>query len=233
MPDHVHERHHGRAQRASSTASATCPDSACRPSTGSTPAPASWSGARPPVAGRSRRATRSSRRGSQGAAALLHDARFDLRQRLEILARERVNVLCMAPTEYRVIAKRATIPPLPALRTLVAAGEALNPEVLRAFQEVTGRRHPRRLRTDRDRGADRAVRRSARPPGLDGSPAPRRRPDHRGRRAGAQRPHHRPDLLRLLSRRRAGAGRSALADRRPRRAGRGRLPVLRRRAPTT
>ncbi len=73
-----------------------------------------------------------------GAAALIHDARFDPFQRLELLASERVNVLCMAPTEYRVIAKRATLTPLPALRGLVAAGEALNPEVLRAFREGTG-----------------------------------------------------------------------------------------------
>ncbi len=73
-----------------------------------------------------------------GAAALLHDARFDPQERLEILRRERVNVLCMAPTEYRVIAKRATIDPFPDLRTLVAAGEALNPEVLNAFKEATG-----------------------------------------------------------------------------------------------
>ena len=74
----------------------------------------------------------------RGAAALLHDARFDPHERLEILARERVSVLCMAPTEYRVIAKRATLAPLPALRGLVAAGEALNPEVLRAWEEATG-----------------------------------------------------------------------------------------------
>jgi acetyl-CoA synthetase len=73
-----------------------------------------------------------------GAAALLHDARFDPAERLELLARERVNVLCMAPTEYRVIAKRATLAPLPALRGVVAAGEALNPEVLHAWREVTG-----------------------------------------------------------------------------------------------
>ena len=43
----------------------------------------------------------------RGAAALLHDARFDPHERLEILAREEVDTLCMAPTEYRVIAKRA------------------------------------------------------------------------------------------------------------------------------
>jgi acetyl-CoA synthetase len=74
----------------------------------------------------------------RGAAALLHDERFDPQRRLEVLASERVNVLCMAPTEYRVMAKRVELRPLPQLRSLVAAGEALNPEVLRAFREATG-----------------------------------------------------------------------------------------------
>jgi acetyl-CoA synthetase len=73
-----------------------------------------------------------------GAAALLHDARFDPAERLELLLSERVNILCMAPTEYRVIAKRATLRAFPHLRGMVAAGEALNPEVLRAWKEVTG-----------------------------------------------------------------------------------------------
>jgi acyl-coenzyme A synthetase/AMP-(fatty) acid ligase len=72
------------------------------------------------------------------AAALLHDARFDPAERLDVLARERVNVLCMAPTEYRVIAKRATLTALPDLRGMVAAGEALNPEVLHTWREATG-----------------------------------------------------------------------------------------------
>jgi acyl-coenzyme A synthetase/AMP-(fatty) acid ligase len=74
----------------------------------------------------------------RGAAALLHDARFDPAERLDLLEREGVNVLCMAPTEYRVIAKRATLRPIASLRGLVAAGEALNPEVLRAWEEATG-----------------------------------------------------------------------------------------------
>jgi len=74
----------------------------------------------------------------RGATALLHDARFDPAERLEIVARERVDVLCMAPTEYRVIAKRAALGPLPSLRGLVAAGEALDPAVLRAWEEATG-----------------------------------------------------------------------------------------------
>ncbi len=74
----------------------------------------------------------------RGAPALLHDARFEPAERLAIAERERVGVLCMAPTEYRVIAKRTGLRPLPALRGLVAAGEALNPEILRAWHEATG-----------------------------------------------------------------------------------------------
>jgi acetyl-CoA synthetase len=74
----------------------------------------------------------------RGAAALLHDARFDPEQRLAICAQERVDILCMAPTEYRVIAKRTALSPVPSLRGLVAAGEALNPEVLAAFRDALG-----------------------------------------------------------------------------------------------
>jgi acetyl-CoA synthetase len=74
----------------------------------------------------------------RGAAALLHDARFDPGERLEVLARERVNVLCMSPTEYRAIAKRGELRPLPALRHAAAAGEPLNPEVVLTWQEAVG-----------------------------------------------------------------------------------------------
>jgi acyl-coenzyme A synthetase/AMP-(fatty) acid ligase len=74
----------------------------------------------------------------RGSAALLHDARFDPHERLGLLEREAVDVLCMAPTEYRVIAKRAELRRLPALRGLVAAGEALNPEILGVWHEATG-----------------------------------------------------------------------------------------------
>ena len=74
----------------------------------------------------------------RGATALVHDARLDPAERLEVVEREGVNVLCMAPTEYRVIAKRVALRPLPSLRQLVAAGEALNPEVLSAWREATG-----------------------------------------------------------------------------------------------
>ncbi|HEV7207518.1 MAG TPA: AMP-binding protein [Mycobacteriales bacterium] len=73
-----------------------------------------------------------------GAAAFLHDARFDPAQRMALAAEEGVAVLCMAPTEYRVIAGRGALRPLPAVRSLVAAGEALDRETLARWHEVTG-----------------------------------------------------------------------------------------------
>ncbi|MGH2945317.1 MAG: acyl-CoA synthetase [Solirubrobacteraceae bacterium] len=73
----------------------------------------------------------------RGASALLHDARFDPHERVELLAHERVDLLCMAPTEYRVIARRATLTAFIDLRGLVAAGEALDPAVLEAWHEAT------------------------------------------------------------------------------------------------
>ena len=74
----------------------------------------------------------------RGATALLHDARFDPDERLDVAERENVNVLCMAPTEYRTIAKRTDLRRLPGLRHAVAAGEPLNPEIVRLWAGETG-----------------------------------------------------------------------------------------------
>src|SRR4051812_10155325 len=74
----------------------------------------------------------------RGATALLYDGRFDLEERLELIEREGVRVLCMAPTEYRAIAKRAELRPLRSLRHAVAAGEPLNPEVVLQWREGAG-----------------------------------------------------------------------------------------------
>ena len=75
-----------------------------------------------------------------GATALLHDGRFDPEERLTLIERERVNVLCQAPTEYRMLASRGNLRPLPSLTRMVSAGEALNPEVISEFRELTGLR---------------------------------------------------------------------------------------------
>ncbi|MCO5316450.1 MAG: AMP-binding protein [Solirubrobacterales bacterium] len=73
-----------------------------------------------------------------GARALLVDQRFDPETRLDIVRREGVNVLCQAPTEYRILARRTELSPVPSIRRMVSAGEALNPEVIAAFRELTG-----------------------------------------------------------------------------------------------
>ena len=73
-----------------------------------------------------------------GAAALISDARFDAEARLSLVESEEVSVLCQAPTEYRMLAKRTELRKVPGLRRMVSAGEPLNPEVMRVFREATG-----------------------------------------------------------------------------------------------
>ena len=74
----------------------------------------------------------------RGATALIQDARFHPEERLLTIEAEGVNVLCMAPTEYRAIAKRAELRPLPSLRHAVAAGEPLNPEIVELWRAAAG-----------------------------------------------------------------------------------------------
>src|SRR3954469_3128691 len=74
----------------------------------------------------------------RGAAALICDSRFEPDERLAIVEREGVSVLCQAPTEYRILAKRTELRPIGSLRRMISAGEPLNPEVIRAFRETIG-----------------------------------------------------------------------------------------------
>ena len=73
-----------------------------------------------------------------GAAALLQDERFDAARRLETIRAEQVNVLCMAPTEYRLIAAAGPIGALPSLRRAITAGEALGVPAYDAWLAQTG-----------------------------------------------------------------------------------------------
>jgi acyl-coenzyme A synthetase/AMP-(fatty) acid ligase len=73
-----------------------------------------------------------------GAAAVIHDGRFDPAERLDFAEALGVNVLCQAPTEYRMLARRTALRPLPALRRMVSAGEPLDPETIAAFRQATG-----------------------------------------------------------------------------------------------
>jgi acetyl-CoA synthetase len=73
-----------------------------------------------------------------GAVAVLHDGRFEPAERLRLCEELGVNVLCQAPTEYRMLAKRAELAPIPSLRRLVSAGEPMEPEAIRLFRERLG-----------------------------------------------------------------------------------------------
>src|SRR4051812_35747552 len=69
-----------------------------------------------------------------GAAAMIVEGRFEPAERLGLIDREGVNVLCQGPTEYRVLEPRE----LPSLRRAVSAGEALGAETIAAWREGTG-----------------------------------------------------------------------------------------------
>jgi acyl-coenzyme A synthetase/AMP-(fatty) acid ligase len=73
-----------------------------------------------------------------GAAAVIHDGRFNPAERLDFAEALGVNVLCQAPTEYRMLAKRAALRPLPMLRRMVSAGEPLEAETIAAFRDALG-----------------------------------------------------------------------------------------------
>ena len=73
-----------------------------------------------------------------GAAAVLVEGRFDPAERLDLIEREGIDVLCQAPTEYRMLAKRGEVRPLPQLRRAVSAGEALDPGVIAEWREQAG-----------------------------------------------------------------------------------------------
>ena len=77
---------------------------------------------------------------SFGAEIVLHEAPFEPEQRLSLLAKLGVTVLCQAPTEYRLLAKLDSLEKtyLPRLRHVVSAGEPLNPEVIERFRNALG-----------------------------------------------------------------------------------------------
>ena len=127
------------SRAASCTSSATCPARRRRRGTGWAPRTATSSGAR-----RRPGWSKSARNVFLapwlcGAAALLFEGRFDAAERLELCEREGVDVLCQAPTEYRILAKRGpSFARCPSLRRAVSAGEALDPDVIAHWREHAG-----------------------------------------------------------------------------------------------
>ncbi|MBQ9764877.1 MAG: AMP-binding protein [Lachnospiraceae bacterium] len=62
---------------------------------------------------------------------------FDPKQLITIINRYEVTTFCAPPTVYRYLVKKG-VSPMPSLRHACTAGEALNPEVFKRFEEKTG-----------------------------------------------------------------------------------------------
>ncbi len=76
---------------------------------------------------------------SLGAEVVLCDMRFDPEREIALLAELDPHVFCAPPTEYRMLVKQDISRLGPRrLRECVSAGEPLNPEVIRVWQEATG-----------------------------------------------------------------------------------------------
>jgi len=82
---------------------------------------------------------------SQGAAMFIHDARgkFNPIETLKMLNKYPITTLCAPPTAYRMLVldepmKYMKANPPKALRHCVGAGEPLNPEVIKVWEDETG-----------------------------------------------------------------------------------------------
>ena len=82
---------------------------------------------------------------TMGAAMFIQDARgkFNAIETLEMLNKYPISTLCAPPTAYRMLVLDEPIAylkqnPPKALRHVVGAGEPLNPEVIKVWQDVTG-----------------------------------------------------------------------------------------------
>jgi acyl-coenzyme A synthetase/AMP-(fatty) acid ligase len=77
---------------------------------------------------------------SRGSSIVLDAGPFDPAERFGLLEELRPQVLCQAPTEYRLMAKLEGLERynLSGTRHAVSAGEPLNPEVIRSFQDAFG-----------------------------------------------------------------------------------------------
>lgn len=77
---------------------------------------------------------------ARGAEVALHDGAFDPVERLELLHRFDVTIVCQTPSEYRALAGRRELGRYRSrrLRRLVSTGDYLDPEVVQRFEESWG-----------------------------------------------------------------------------------------------
>ncbi len=76
---------------------------------------------------------------SVGCEVFLYEGRFEPARELDLLESMEPQIFCAPPTEFRLLVKEDLgRRRFPGLRECVSAGEPLNPEVIRAWQEATG-----------------------------------------------------------------------------------------------
>ena len=77
---------------------------------------------------------------SRGAELLVHDGPFDALERLDLIYRLGVTILCQTPAEYAALAELRQLARFrpPQLRRLVSTGEHPDPSVTAAFEEAWG-----------------------------------------------------------------------------------------------
>jgi acetyl-CoA synthetase/medium-chain acyl-CoA synthetase len=75
-----------------------------------------------------------------GTEIFFHAGAFDPAERLDLVQRQDITVLCQAPTEYRLLAKTRELEEadLSGIRHAVSAGEPLNPAVIERWKELHG-----------------------------------------------------------------------------------------------
>ena len=77
---------------------------------------------------------------SLGTEIFFQEGGFDPAERLDLIERYGITVLCQAPTEYRLLAKAPELEraDLSSVRHAVSAGEPLNPPVIERWKELHG-----------------------------------------------------------------------------------------------
>jgi len=77
---------------------------------------------------------------SRGAETLLHEGEFEPLERLDLIHRLGVTILCQTPAEYAELAKLPELARFrsPRLRRLVSTGDYLDPDVSAVFEETWG-----------------------------------------------------------------------------------------------
>ena len=152
-----------RARSSSSTPTRRTRSGTCRRCTGSGWSPATSTSTSPRRAGRSTRGATCSPRGCAEACVLVMNyARFDARVVLDVLDRCAVTSFCAPPTVWRMLIQADLTRPATAADEGGRGGRAAQPRGHRAGRAGVGRADPRRVRPDRDDGADRATRRASR-----------------------------------------------------------------------